>query len=74
MAAGPKATVACAFCGRVNRVDLSVQSMAPTLDALASEQRGRVLVAKLDTDANPGTAASFGIRGHPQARRVPRRA
>ena len=111
----PKATVACGFCGRANRVDMSrvddrpkcgqcgrpmlldrpvrvsdanfdrvigdsevpvlvdfyadwcgpCKVMAPVLDALASEQRGRVLVAKLDTDANQNTAANFGIRAIP---------
>ena len=110
-----KATVACSFCSRLNRVDTArvddrpkcgqcgrpmlldrpvrvtdadferviggtdvpvivdfyadwcgpCKTMAPALDALASEQRGRVLVAKLDTDANPHTAASFGIRAIP---------
>lgn len=39
--------------------------MAPTLDSLASERRGQVLVAKLDTDANNATAARFDIRGIP---------
>ena len=39
--------------------------MAPTLDALARDRRGEVLVAKLDTDANPVTAGGFGIRAIP---------
>jgi thioredoxin 2 len=39
--------------------------MAPTLDDLAQKRTGEVLVVKLDTDANPETAARFGIRGIP---------
>jgi thioredoxin 2 len=39
--------------------------MAPTLDAFASERRGAVLVAKLDTDRNQATAMRYGIRGIP---------
>jgi thioredoxin 1 len=39
--------------------------MAPTIDDLAPERAGEILVAKLDTDRNPKTAARFGIRGIP---------
>lgn len=39
--------------------------MAPMLDDLARERAGRILVAKLDTDRNPGMARRFGIRGIP---------
>lgn len=39
--------------------------LAPTIDALARDYAGRVLVAKLDVDANPGTADRFQIRGIP---------
>ena len=110
-----KATVACTFCGRLNRVDTArvddrpkcgqcqrpilldrpvrvtdadfdrviggtevpvlvdfyadwcgpCKVMAPALDALASDRRGEVLIAKLDTDANPHTSANFGIRAIP---------
>ncbi len=110
-----KAIIACAFCGRLNRVDTArvedrpkcgqcarpmlldrpvrvtdadfdrviggtdvpvlvdfyadwcgpCKTMAPALDAIASEQRGRVIVAKLDTDANQNTSANFGIRAIP---------
>lgn len=39
--------------------------MAPTIDELAADRAGRVLVGKLDTDRNPATAGRFGIRGIP---------
>ena len=41
------------------------KAMAPVLDALARDRAGELLVAKLDTDRNPGTAGRFGIRGIP---------
>ena len=39
--------------------------MAPALDEFARERTGETLVLKLDTDANPASAARFGIRGIP---------
>lgn len=39
--------------------------MAPALDQLARERQGTLLVAKLDTDANPTMAVHYGIRGIP---------
>jgi thioredoxin len=39
--------------------------MAPTVDALAEEYGDRILVAKLDVDANPMTTHKYGIRGIP---------
>lgn len=39
--------------------------MAPTLDQLAHDRLGEVLVLKLDTDRNPVTSNGFGIRGIP---------
>jgi thioredoxin-like negative regulator of GroEL len=39
--------------------------VAPTIDALAREWAGRVLVAKLDVDANPRVAAQLGIQSIP---------
>jgi len=41
------------------------KTMAPALDDLARDRSGRLLVAKLDTDANPGVTERFGIRGIP---------
>jgi thioredoxin len=39
--------------------------LAPTIDALARDYAGRVLVAKLDVDANPVTAQRFDVRSIP---------
>ena len=39
--------------------------LAPTIDVLARDYAGRVLVGKLDVDANPATANRFGIRSIP---------
>jgi thioredoxin 2 len=39
--------------------------MAPTLDDFAQRRAGQALVLKLDTEANPLTAARFGIKGIP---------
>jgi thioredoxin len=39
--------------------------MAPSVETLARETVGRVLVAKLDTDAAQRTASRFQIRGIP---------
>jgi thioredoxin 2 len=39
--------------------------MAPTLDELSQKRAGELLVLKLDTEASPGIAARFGIRGIP---------
>ncbi|KPK60948.1 MAG: thioredoxin [Gemmatimonas sp. SG8_38_2] len=39
--------------------------MAPVLDDFAHSHTGRVLVAKLDTDANPQTSQQYEIRGIP---------
>ncbi len=41
------------------------QMMAPVLDELASDYDGRALITKLDVDANPTTAAKFGVRSIP---------
>lgn len=39
--------------------------IAPVIEQLASELSGRVLVGKLDVDANPQTAAQFGVQSIP---------
>ena len=39
--------------------------IAPIVEELAEELDGKVKFAKLDVDANPKTATSYGIRGIP---------
>jgi thioredoxin 2 len=39
--------------------------LAPTIDELSSELAGRVKVAKLNIDENPGIANRFGVRSIP---------
>ena len=39
--------------------------IAPVLDDVAREYEGRIKIAKLDIDANPGITGQFGIRGIP---------
>lgn len=39
--------------------------IGPILDELAKEYQGKVKIAKLDVDENPGVSAKFGIRGIP---------
>ena len=39
--------------------------MAPSVDQLATENQGRLLVAKLDTDRSPRTSQAFNIRSIP---------
>jgi len=41
------------------------KAMAPAVDALAREQMGRAIVAKLDTDRATRTASQYQIRGIP---------
>ena len=40
-------------------------ALAPTIDALARDYAGRVLVGKLDVDANPRVASQFDVRSIP---------
>ena len=39
--------------------------LAPTIDQLSSEMSGRVKVAKLNIDENPGVANRYGVRSIP---------
>lgn len=41
------------------------RALAPTVDAIADEYKGRVKVGKLDVDANGSTSARYNIRGIP---------
>jgi thioredoxin 1 len=39
--------------------------VAPTLDKLAKEYSGKVLIAKVNTDENPQWAMQYGVQGIP---------
>ena len=39
--------------------------IAPALEDMAKDYAGRLTVAKLDIDANPGVTSKYGIRGIP---------
>jgi thioredoxin 1 len=41
------------------------KAMAPALDAVATEMKGKIKIAKIDVDQNPQTAQSFGIQAMP---------
>lgn len=42
------------------------KALAPTIEQLADDYQGRVIVGKLEVDANPNTAAMFGVSSVPQ--------
>jgi len=46
------------WCGPCLRV-------APTLDKLAAEYSGKIVIAKVNTDENPVWAGQFGVQGIP---------
>lgn len=39
--------------------------VAPTLDKLAKEQAGKLVIAKVNTDENPQWAMKYGVQGIP---------
>jgi len=39
--------------------------VAPTLEKIAKENAGKLIVAKVDTDENPEWAGKFGVQGIP---------
>lgn len=39
--------------------------VAPTLDKLAKEYAGKIVIAKVNTDDNPEWAGKFGVQGIP---------
>jgi thioredoxin 2 len=41
------------------------RAVAPELEKLASSRKGRAVIAKVDTDAQPELSARFGIRSIP---------
>lgn len=46
--------------------------MAPAFEQAAGQLKGRAILVKVDTDANPGLAARFGIRSIPTLVRLER--
>ena len=41
------------------------KQIGPALEELAAEFGGKVKIAKVDVDENPGAAAKYGVRGIP---------
>jgi len=41
------------------------RALAPTIDSIAEEYKGRVKVGKLDVDSNGNTAMRYNVRGIP---------
>jgi thioredoxin 1 len=41
------------------------RALAPTIESIAVDYEGRVVIGKLDVDANPRIAAKYGVRSIP---------
>ena len=41
------------------------KAMAPALEQVATEMKGKIKVTKIDVDANPGVTQEFGIQAMP---------
>lgn len=41
------------------------KAIAPILEKIATEYAGKLIVAKVDTDANPENAQKYGVQGIP---------
>lgn len=41
------------------------RQIAPVLDEIAKERAGKITVAKVNIDKNPGTPQKYGVRGIP---------
>lgn len=41
------------------------RALSPVIDEVAAELKGKVKVAKINIDENPGTPSKFGVRGIP---------
>ena len=41
------------------------RQIAPVLDEIANERAGKITIAKVNIDKNPGTPQKYGVRGIP---------
>ena len=41
------------------------RQIAPVLDEIAKEREGKITIAKVNIDKNPGTPQKYGVRGIP---------
>ena len=41
------------------------RQIAPVLDEIANERAGKITIAKVNIDKNPGTPQKYGVRGVP---------